>query len=117
MTGYFDDPMRSVHEENSAELLRFFLLLAQDKYFPSVPYVADIEIVDDLHPACLTPSNVIQLSRNVILSQKMCKVLILHELIHHALRAVTGDPDEAEGAVFQAQVDRLWNEGAYRGLL
>jgi len=48
---------------------------------------------------------------------KVCKIMILHELIHSKLFKVNGDADGQEGAAFEAEVDRLWEEGVYRKLL
>lgn len=111
-----NDPMQNILEESSLQQLRIFLKAASSKYFPEVPNAPDVEIVDDPNPARLN-RNVIQISRNVILDKKICRILILHELIHHALLETTGDPDANEGAPFQAEVERLWVLGAYKGLL
>jgi hypothetical protein len=68
-------------------------------------------------PARLTNERVIQISSTVARSKKLRQVLILHELIHNALLCQFGDPDHEEGDKFQAEVQRLWDAGAYRKLL
>lgn len=49
--------------------------------------------------------------------EKTTQILILHELIHWSLFLENSDPDEKEEDRFQAEIQRLWNSGAYRGLL
>ncbi len=111
------DPIKTISEESSVAILRAFLRAAERRYFPGIPNIVGIEIVDNPNPATLTPLDVIQLNRCVILNEKMCKVLILHELIHHGLLISTGDAHAEEGPPFQAEVERLWKLGAYRQLL
>ena len=48
---------------------------------------------------------------------ELAKIAILHELVHSKLHKQNGDPDEAEGQRFQAEIKRLLEAGAYKGLL
>jgi hypothetical protein len=118
MNGFDDDPFGSVNEQSAEELLREYMRWAEGKFFSDCPYpVVDLEIVDGPDPATFSTNRTIQLSKNIVLAQKMCKVLILHELIHNYLLQTKGDADSDEGPKFQAQVKRLWEKGAYHRLL
>lgn len=50
-------------------------------------------------------------------TKKTTRLLLLHELIHWKLHEENGNPDENEGARFEAELSRLKREAAYTGLL
>jgi hypothetical protein len=65
-------------------------------------------------PSCYVPqTNEIVLQSSLSKYPKLCRILILHELIHSRLYHENGDPDEAHGERFQAEIKRLWDSGAY----
>jgi hypothetical protein len=72
--------------------------------------------VDSPDPGTLRGDR-IEINQCLIRNRKLCKVVILHELIHRWLICRDGDADKEEGPRFQAEVHRLWGEGAYRKLL
>jgi hypothetical protein len=117
MNGLDDDPFGSVLESSSESILGAYMKFAEEKYFKGTPPVVDLEMIDGPDPAILSPERKIQISKNVIRATKMCKVLILHELIHHHLLQKDHDADKDEGPRFQAEVQRLWDAGAYKNLL
>ena len=118
MNGFDDDQMGSILEESAEESLRQFMRDAERRHFPKAPLVAELEVISARDPATLTPNHVIQVSKNIIVNQKMCKVLVIHELIHLWLfHRDNGDADVKEGPRFQVEVERLWREGAYKRLL
>lgn len=86
-------------------------------YFPNKTPVRSLDVCSLPGPACLTPEGVIQINQSVAAYPKMRAIIILHELIHHNLRVLGNDDDPGEGERFQNEVVRLWNEGAYKGLL
>lgn len=116
MAGFLDDPMGGTLEDTDEEHLRLFMRAAETKYFPKSKRVQDLTVLDSLDPGALR-GDYIEISRNVIRAKKLCKVIILHELIHRWLIYRDGDADKDEGPRFQKEVDRLWSEGAYRKLL
>lgn len=114
---YIDDPMEEVRCESSAEVLKHQMRIFEVRYFSGIPPVADLEVGDVEGPAMLTPERIIRISPSAASWSKIRQVLVLHELIHHALWQRDGNPDEDEGARFQAEVERLWEAGAYKNLL
>jgi len=98
----------------------FWLRSLERRFFSDViPQIAGITVED--HPAARVrfepAENRIYLIRSLLPFPKVCKIMILHELIHSKLFKVNGDADGQEGAAFEAEVDRLWEEGVYRKLL
>ena len=89
---------------------------AEAKYFPESQPIRDLAIVNNPNPGTLRGDH-IEISRNVIRAKKLCKVIILHELIHRWLSCRDGNADKDEGPRFQAEIERLWSRGAYRNLL
>ncbi len=117
MNGFEDDPMGSAIDGADEEFLRMYVDAAQRRHFSDIERVAGFEVVDDPNPATLSPGRVIQISRAIVRCPKICKLLILHELIHHKLWVTTGNAHREEGLNFQREVERLWSEGAYKGIL
>jgi hypothetical protein len=93
----------------------------QRRFFQDVDPAATLrfETPKDKTPACLwLPKGEIWINPAMVsMSPKTCRVLLLHELIHHKLNFRDGDPDEAEGERFQGEIKRLFDAGAYAGLL
>jgi hypothetical protein len=91
----------------------------QTAYFRDMVTPPRLEVrPPDRGPACyVKEENVIFIHPAVTPFLKLCRVLILHELIHGSLYKKFGDPDEAEGEPFQAERQRLWCEKAYADLL
>jgi hypothetical protein len=93
----------------------------QRNFFQDVDPAATLKIEAPLDktPACLwLPKGEIWINPAMVeLSPKTCRIHLLHELIHHKLHFRDGDADAAEGERFQAEVKRLFEAGAYKGLL
>ena len=117
MNGFDDDPFGAVLESTDEAKLKSYMRAAEQKYFKGSPPAVDLEMIDGPDPAILSTRRTIQISRNVVRATKMCRVLILHELIHHYLLQKDGDADADEGPRFEAEVQRLWDAGAYKNLL
>ena len=109
--------MSDIWGEANKTVLTSRLRAYEQKYFASVAPVVGLELARIMGPAGLLPTRIIQINPVVASFSKLCGVLLLHELIHHKLMLEDGDPDEEEGARFQAEVARLWEVGAYRNLL
>jgi hypothetical protein len=102
--------------------LRAILDDYQTAYFATVtPPVSKIEFVPSVgegSPACVYPNE-----GRILVDQrfqnfpKLCCLLVLHELTNYKLalehkRAIQYDESE-----FQSEIKRLWDAGAYAGLL
>jgi hypothetical protein len=111
------NPFDSVIVASDEAVLLIYLREFEKKYFPPSAPIKALEVTDVDGPSCSTSEGVIQINPVVSSWPKTCKILILHELIHHALRGRNGDPDAGEGEHFQDEVKRLWDKGAYRNLL
>jgi hypothetical protein len=61
--------------------------------------------------------NAIYITNAVLSFRKTSKIALLHEMIHINLYAENADADPKHGHRFQAEIDRLFNSGAYKGLL
>src|SRR6266850_2909119 len=113
--------MESMLDCMSGELdesrLEFFVRWAEPRYFKGIEPVSAVGISADLEgPACfLSNENRILVNAAVAQFPRWCGVLLLHELIHSKLYKQNGDPDEDHGERFQAELDRLTVEGAYKG--
>jgi hypothetical protein len=118
ITRMFDESSgEALTTETHEAFLRGFLRSFESRYFAGVLPVEDLSLQapPEGGPACLY-LNVVRIDPGVAPFYKLCKILILHELIHHKLLISDGDADENEGERFQAEVERLQNEGAYARL-
>lgn len=79
----------------------------------------DIAIIDNTGgTACFMPENrTAYVEKAITGSEKFCRIVMLHELVHVKLFVTTGDPGEAHGPIFRAEIERLWDAGAYDNLL
>ena len=117
MRNFDDEPFGSVVDESSETDLQRALTFFQKEYFSGVPCVAGLEIAPDVPgPALLTETGAIRVHSAAATWPRTARVLILHELIHHALQQKDVSDDE-DGEPFQAELERLWKAGAYRKLL
>ena len=91
----------------------------QETYFSDAKPIPSAEFIDDLDgPSRLFPQiNKIEVKRCFSPFPKLCRLLVLHELIHNKLYKKHGAPQEDNGEEFQAEVKRLWDGGAYVDLL
>jgi len=114
-----EDPADALIGAQNELVLTSVLREYERKYFFDVPEIDVLEVTDrGQGSACFVPSeNRILIHPSVASYEKICRVLILHELIHSKLYKQYNDPDAEEGLRFQAEVKRLWNQGAYGRLL
>jgi hypothetical protein len=115
-----DEYANAFQLETSELLVNTWLRKYEREHFPDVrPPVLRVDVRSvDKGPACyLIHENVILIHPAVAPFLKVCRVLILHELIHRNLFKQFGDPDEWVSEIFQQQRERLWDENAYQGLL
>ena len=105
--------------ESSRTTLEFSVQGLRAKYFQDSAPAESLSLSETLDgPSCYVPqANEIILQAALSKYPKLCRVLILHELIHSKLYRENGDPDEAHGERFQAEVKRLWGAGAYAKVL
>lgn len=91
----------------------------QKTYFPRHDPKCNIQIVDNAGgPACFDHSTkIMYVETAATISEKLSRILLLHEMIHINFIEDGQDPDEAHGDRFQAEVRRLFTAGAYRTLL
>jgi hypothetical protein len=103
----------------SADDLSSWASAYQKQLFPRFNPSCQIKIADDAGgQACFDRSNkTLYIEKAVITSEKLSRILLLHEMIHINLIEENGDPDEAHGDRFQAEIDRLFEAGAYKKLL
>lgn len=112
------DSTGAIVSEMHQTLLKAFMRTYQQRYFRSIREVADLVVAPLDGPSCFIPdNNTIHVHPAVAPFSRLAKIAILHELIHSKLHKQNGDPDEAEGPRFQAEVKRLLEAGAYKGLL
>lgn len=111
------DSTGAIVSEMHQTLLKAFMRTYQQRYFRSTREVIDLVIAPLDGTACFKPGeNTIQIHPALTPFSKLAKIAILHELIHSKLHK-QGEPDEAEGQRFQAEVKKLLEAGAYKGLL
>lgn len=90
-----------------------------EKYFPEVKPITSAEFVSALDG----PSRFLPQLRKIEVKEcfspflKVCSLLVLHELIHSKLYEKRCAPQSDTGEEFQAEVRRLWEQGAYKNLL
>lgn len=113
-----DSPFDALSNETNELILNRWLERCQAQYFPDVEPVVRVEVTKVSGPGCLLrDKKIIQVHPAIASWTKLSRIVILHELIHWTLWKRDGDSDAEEGERFQAEVNRLWQAGAYRGLL
>lgn len=91
----------------------------QKAYFPKLDPKCRILIVDNAGgAACFDhTTKTLYIETAATISEKMSRILLLHEMIHVNFIEDGQDPDEAHGIRFQSEVKRLFAAGAYSKLL
>jgi len=125
-----DDPFGVVDAEAAEETLTRQMRGLEKRYFSNVTPIDRLEVKNLDGPAkllCIGKERVLQINPAVAPYARLSSVLILHELINNKLllegRAIVdGRPlyeidKPAYEALVQPEVDRLWRDGAYIGLL
>jgi len=104
--------------EVSETFLKGWVKKYQQEHFPNLA-TSELQIlVPDRGPACyLMDKHSILIHPAVAPFTKLCRILILHELIHADLYKATGDPDALEGEAFQAKKKELLEAGVFADLL
>ena len=112
------DSTGALVSEMHEALLKAFMRTFQKRYFRTVPEVADL-VVAPLEGAAsfLANENKIQIHPAVAPFPKLARIVILNALVHCKLHKENGNADEAEGPRFQAEIKKLLEAGAYKGLL
>ena len=125
-----DDPFDVVGGEAAEETLTRQMRGLEKRHFSNVTPIDRLEVKNLDGPAellCIGKERVLRINPAVASYPHLSSVLILHELINNKLllegRAiVSGRPlyeidKSAYEALVQPEVDRLWRDGAYIGLL
>ena len=125
-----DDPFGVVGGEAGEETLTRQMRGLEKRHFSNVTPIDRLEVKNLDGPAellCIGKERVLRIDPAVASYPHLSSVLILHELINNKLllegRAiVSGRPlyeiDKSDyEALVQHEVDRLWRDGAYIGLL
>ncbi len=91
----------------------------QKTYFPRHNPECEILIVDDAGgPACYDHlTKTMHIEKAATISEKMSRILLLHEMVHINFIEGGQDPDENHGIRFQSEIKRLFAAGAYSKLL
>jgi hypothetical protein len=91
----------------------------QKAYFPRRNPECKILIVDNAGgPACFDhTTKIMYIESTATTSEKLSRILLLHEMIHINFIDEGQDPDENHGYRFQEEVKRLFVAGAYSKLL
>jgi len=92
---------------------------SQETYFSDTKPISSAEFIDDLEgPSRVLPQiDKIEIKRCFSPFPKLCRLLVLHELIHNKLYKKHGAAQKDTGEEFQAEVKRLWGSDAYVDLL
>jgi hypothetical protein len=91
----------------------------QKAYFPRHSPECQILIVNDAGgPACFDRSTrTMYIEKAATVSEKMSRILLLHEMVHINFIENGHDPDENHGERFRKEIQRLFASGAYEKLL
>jgi hypothetical protein len=94
----------------------------EKRYFGGERLALGIEVKPALpQMACLGLFSIIEISDDVLRSEKVVRILLLHELVHSKLFLQSCKRDEkverGHGRTFRAEIKRLISRGAYEGLL
>ena len=125
-----DDPFGVVGGEAAEETLTRQMRGLEKRHFSNVTPIDRLEVKNLDGPAellCIGKERVLRINPAVASYPHLSSVLILHELINNKLLSegraiVSGRPlyeidKSAYEALVQPEVDRLWRDGAYIGLL
>jgi hypothetical protein len=125
-----DDPFGVVGGEAAEETLTRQMRGLEKRHFSNVTPTDRLEVKNLDGPAellCIGKERVLRINPAVASYPHLFSVLILHELINNKLLSegraiVSGRPlyeidKSAYEALVQPEVDRLWRDGAYTGLL
>ena len=119
---YMDENGKFRREPATNEELAGWAMAFQHKYFPGFD-VPGMEIAIDVEESPRAPSvyypekKLIAISKHIMPFHELAKIALLHEMIHVKLYAENQDADEAHGARFQTEMNRLMEMGAYSQLL
>lgn len=88
-------------------------------YFEELTPVPNVLFVSGLDgPACCLPTiNRIEVNDRMRPFVKVCRFLVLHELVNMKLFKIHKSPQPYDGDNFQNELKRLWEAGAYADLL
>jgi hypothetical protein len=104
--------------EQQRATLESFLRHFENKYFQDVEPITTVEVGDIDGPSKYDPAtNVISVHKAVAQFPKVCRVLLLHELIHNKLWKQRKEREDGHGELFQKEVKELLENSAYTGLL
>jgi len=125
-----DDPFSVVDGEAKEESLARRMRGYEKRFFSNVVPIDRLQVASLDGPAkllCIDKERVLQINAALAAYPHLCGVLILHELINNKLllegkALLSGRPlyetdKPAYEELVQIEVDRLWREGAYNGLL
>ena len=119
---YMDENGKFRREPATNEELAGWAMAFQHKYFPGFD-VPGMQIAIDVEESPRAPSvydpakKLIAISKHIMPFHELAKIALLHEMIHVKLYAENQDADEAHGARFQTEMNRLMEMGAYSQLL
>jgi hypothetical protein len=115
---YLDDDWNLVAAPASKDDISRWANAYQQRFFPE-PENVEIAVLENLKGvACFVPEKrLIAISRDITLFHSLTRIALLHEMIHVKLHDENGNPDEAHGARFKAEIERLIKAGAYSDLL
>jgi hypothetical protein len=120
---YMDEDMNVVKAPATVEDLCAWANHYDLKYFDGLAAKAEpgmhFAITEDRGvTACFLPEKrTAYVRRAIIGSEKLCRIAVLHELVHIKLFVTTSDPDKNHGPTFKAEIKRLFESGAYENLL
>jgi predicted SprT family Zn-dependent metalloprotease len=105
--------------EASETVLTHTLRCLERKYFKGEPETKALAVRTGETPmGCYLPSSdTIVINPGITPFAKICQIVLLHELVHRALFRRDADADDVHGKKFQAEMQLLWDAGAYRNLL
>lgn len=91
----------------------------QNKYFPDAPPITWVGFVHSLpSPGAAFPEvHRIEVSERLCAFPKLCCFMVLHELANNKLFHEHGRVVPYDSAEHRAEVKRLWEAGAYEGIL
>jgi hypothetical protein len=95
------------------------IISCQRAYFAGVQQIESGEFMADLDgPSRVLPEKgKIEVLQSLARFPKLCRFLVLHELIHNKLYRKYGSPQNEADKEFRDEVKRLWELGAYEDLM